>query len=560
MELTKENYYETESMILNDIEKSEFISFDLELSGLCEQKQKLLDSPEDRFKKMRYVAENYRIIQLGLVTFIPNNIEKEEQNENRNYSYIVKPYCIYVFPSEKQSNGRFDFDSKAIIFNKNHGIDFNKWIYDGVSYLNGENLNKLTERLLSGNINKYNPKDKSSFKYISLYKEIDRNRYNNFIKEFNKFYYESKEKVFKYEKMMKHLVLYFLNKCDDQILSTIYIEYKDEIIGDNIKSYMYFYKLNTFEEKIQKIIQEDNNAIHIIKREKGVKNLIEKIIGSHKPIVGHNCFVDLLFIMSHFIDEIPREYKTFKLMLTNIFNAGIYDTKFLFSNSELEFDEKILEIMDDKEKPKNKTKKINKSNYHLENLFHYLYIINKNNNKAKFTIPDDGKFENYLNFDKPDYSSKYHNADFDALTTGCCYVYLRTLLGEQYIKEQVNKLNFCFGIYSSFDLNSDSVDEKYLKNCTDVYIVTFTKKQMDKETMNKIDSLLRGKYVATNLEGVIERNNSVILFINSENKNDFINECSTLNEYILVKTLKEVKESLDNENNNYHNNKIKQKK
>ena len=61
----------------------------------------------------------------------------------------------------------------AIIFNKNNGIDFNKWIYHGVSYLNDENLKRLCDRLMNGNINKYNPNTKNSYKHINLYKEND---------------------------------------------------------------------------------------------------------------------------------------------------------------------------------------------------------------------------------------------------------------------------------------------------------------------------------------------------------------------------------------------------
>ena len=92
---------------------------------------------------------NFRIIQFGICFFI-KNIEN-------NKEYIAKPYNIYIFPSEKQNNNKFDFYVESIIFNKNHGCDFNKWISKGVPYLNDDNLNKLLERTINGDINKYNP-------------------------------------------------------------------------------------------------------------------------------------------------------------------------------------------------------------------------------------------------------------------------------------------------------------------------------------------------------------------------------------------------------------------
>ena len=102
MELTRENYYKIEPIILENIEKSEFIAFDLEFSGLITSKFKIYDSSEEYFQKSKYMAENYRIIQIGITPFIKKDV-------NNNKEYIAKPYNIYAFPSEKQSNNKFDF-------------------------------------------------------------------------------------------------------------------------------------------------------------------------------------------------------------------------------------------------------------------------------------------------------------------------------------------------------------------------------------------------------------------------------------------------------------------
>ena len=41
MELTRDNYYDVEPIILKDIEESDFIAIDLELSGLIQNKYKI---------------------------------------------------------------------------------------------------------------------------------------------------------------------------------------------------------------------------------------------------------------------------------------------------------------------------------------------------------------------------------------------------------------------------------------------------------------------------------------------------------------------------------------
>ena len=69
MELTKDNYYDIETQILKDIEECDFIAFDLEFSGLIQNKSKIYDSPEEYFTKLKYNAENFRIIQLGITIF-----------------------------------------------------------------------------------------------------------------------------------------------------------------------------------------------------------------------------------------------------------------------------------------------------------------------------------------------------------------------------------------------------------------------------------------------------------------------------------------------------------
>ena len=532
MELTRENYYEKEPIILKDIETCEFIAFDLEFSGIIPSKFKIYDSPEENFQKSKYMAETYRIIQVGITPFI--------KKENNPKEYIAKPYNIYAFPSEKQCNNRFDFFLESIIFNREHGCDFNKWISHGVPYLNNESLKKITERAMTGNINKYDPKNICIFKNIVLYKEQDKIRYKNFLDKFNIFFNNPEEKIFKHEKIVRHLVLYFLNKLDEDIRNRIFIEYKEEMNGNGEqKSYIIIHKLNSLEEKKQRINQENNEIITTIKREKGIKNIIEKIISSKKPIVGHNCFIDLLFIMSHFMDDIPKTFKNFKLILKNEFSGGIYDTKHLYNSSNFNF------------ASNNDETKI-KNNINLECLYNELYNENQkleNDKKLIIEIPEKEEFVDYLN--QKNKEKKFHQADYDSFTTGCAFVFMKNMLGEKFIKEQENKLNCYHGIYSFFDLNNLEKEEKYINNSTDAFILLFNEKfQENNEIIKNItEEVINSKYINCKIKAK-EIGGSIIVFINSENKNDFIQACGKFKDYINVQTISEYKELLKNKINN----------
>lgn len=51
----------------------------------------------------------------------------------------------------------------------------------------------------------------------------------------------------------------------------------------------------------------------------GFTSVIELLIQSQKKIVGHNCFMDLMFLYSHFIETIPPSYQEFKTKLFSSF-------------------------------------------------------------------------------------------------------------------------------------------------------------------------------------------------------------------------------------------------
>lgn len=81
-----------------------------------------MDFPEERYTKIKNVAEKFRIIQIGLCLFIKSNSPNE---------YIIKPYTFYLFPEDHSGNQLITCETSAIIFNRDHKMDFNKWIYEG---------------------------------------------------------------------------------------------------------------------------------------------------------------------------------------------------------------------------------------------------------------------------------------------------------------------------------------------------------------------------------------------------------------------------------------------
>ena len=58
MEITSDNYLEKEEEIISDIQKCDFLSFDLEMTGIAIGSRHFLDNPGERYLKHKISAEN----------------------------------------------------------------------------------------------------------------------------------------------------------------------------------------------------------------------------------------------------------------------------------------------------------------------------------------------------------------------------------------------------------------------------------------------------------------------------------------------------------------------
>ena len=72
----------------------------------------------------------------------------------------------------------------------------------------------------------------------------------------------------------------------------------------------------------------DTLTEELVKKFEGFSRVIRKLIDSKKPIVGHNCFLDIMKIYHQFYKALPASYYQFKKDINEAFPA-VYDTKFL---------------------------------------------------------------------------------------------------------------------------------------------------------------------------------------------------------------------------------------
>jgi len=60
-----------------------------------------------------------------------------------------------------------------------------------------------------------------------------------------------------------------------------------------------------------------------------LRNLFAEIVQAKVPVAFHNGLVDLMFLYQNFWAALPSTSPTFLADLTQLFPAGIFDTKFV---------------------------------------------------------------------------------------------------------------------------------------------------------------------------------------------------------------------------------------
>ncbi len=166
----------------------------------------------------------------------------------------------------------------------------------------------------------------------------------------------------------------------------------------------------------------------------GFTTVFQLLMDSKKPMVGHNCYFDILFLYSHFIEFLPYKYEEFKKTFHKSF-PEIYDTKFIFENTR--FRQKAQKSTSlDALTPLCRNEE-DKDFYHLN-----------------ITLEEGFKAYEFGNTE----NARYHEAGYDAFLTG--YVYAKTFFALDK-EDQLRMKNSVNVLKSLYYLKLDAEDPLY---------------------------------------------------------------------------------------------------
>lgn len=321
VEVTKHNFDDEFPLIIQRIKSSAFVAIDTEFTALTIdeelEKSSLFDTGELRYRK------HYRSTTQGIANQIGLSIF---HFDDTTYSYHAYTYNFYVCPRPLATvDERFVCQASCLQFLTRHNFDFNKFIRDGVSYLNEDQINQLQKDLEDGVLLGATERRSIQFEDEDALKEakskvtqwVESEPIQNTGNETN----VGKKFSFALEGSGDPVVKYVLHQEIRNTFPKVWTfddsQNQDSIIVEIVTS-----------ERRKNLVMNDTLKDQLVGKFKGFSRVIDALIESKKPLVGHNCFLDIMKIYHQFYKPLPYSYSVFKSDIHKCFPA-VYDTKFL---------------------------------------------------------------------------------------------------------------------------------------------------------------------------------------------------------------------------------------
>lgn len=249
---------------------------------------------------MRAIAERYQLIQFGISFFVLDSTKAPEKH------YLGYPFNVYLFPEEGHGmQYNITLDIETACFHKQQKLDFNKWIYQGIPY-----LNERAEKALMAKLNEIKSNEKEELQLS----EDEKKRVGICLDGLKKWIDEGAKDEYVITDLNGFLRKYVYQKVEE-LYPDLYAESKQK---GKFEKDIIFKRLSEEDKKTKKNVKAEEE-LKEIQRKSGARKLFLLIKSAKFPIIGHNALFDLLFIYSHFHDDLPHEYSEFKSRLLQVF-------------------------------------------------------------------------------------------------------------------------------------------------------------------------------------------------------------------------------------------------
>ncbi|KAF4075538.1 hypothetical protein AMELA_G00235570 [Ameiurus melas] len=397
MEVTRQSFKDTLSVVYSAVQEADFLAIDGEFSGLSDgpavsMLTNGMDTPEERYSKLRKHSMDFLLFQFGLCTF------RYDQSQSR---YFTKAFNFYVFPkpfSRASPDIKFICQSSSIDFLASQGFDFNKVFRNGIPYLNQGEESQLREqyeerRNQSNGVGTPSYISPTSCKGPMNVPEEHKEFINRVVEKVEALLNNS-EKTVDLEPcsgFQRKLIYQTLNW---KFPKGLHIE---TVENDKKERFIQISKVDEEErkrieqQKHEREQEELNDAV-------GFSRVIHTISKSGKLVVGHNMLLDVMHTIHQFYCPLPEELDDFKEVTMCVF-PRLLDTKLMASTQP--FKELITNTS--------------------------LAELEKQLKEKPFKAPRVACSEGFQSYDTA--SEQLHEAGYDAYITGLCFISMANYLG-----------------------------------------------------------------------------------------------------------------------------------
>jgi len=315
MDVVQSNFEEALAKFESLLPSCSFVALDEEMSGIRWSKESdpsIGDTVSQRYTKMRRVASNFRIIQLGLALFTDNGAG----------GLTSHAFNFFLFPGEGNNAPHVVMEADAIHFNRKHNLDFNKWIYQGITYVDEEGEKRITSELFP------EPKpDEKAKGPLVLTKEADKDFVQKAIKEFNDWLSGTEEKEYTFpdcNSFLQRAIIQHIEKAQPSLI----LEKRPK---GPWKFALVALRLSDEEKRAREKRIEDEKQAKLRER-LGFRRAFKSLVAAKKPLVVHNGLYDLMFMYSHLQGPLPESERQFRESFGKLFPV-VFDTKGLVQSA-----------------------------------------------------------------------------------------------------------------------------------------------------------------------------------------------------------------------------------
>ncbi|XP_018394425.1 PREDICTED: poly(A)-specific ribonuclease PARN-like domain-containing protein 1 [Cyphomyrmex costatus] len=398
IEVTNQNFNNVYPHLEHTLKNASFIAIDGEFTGIegDDVKNSLFDSVHERYEKNRNHIQPYIIIQFGISAF--QRVHDENEYTAEAFNFFLLPRSI---PSK---NRHFLWQIISLEFLTMYGFDFNKLAYQGISYIDQVDRAVLQQQIQENTL--FNNVEQS----ISYKEEED---FRNTMTEIFTWLNTASDEVdsFKIESPTPTLQ-YFMHKELRKRFSNIWT-----FSGNNMVTVI---KVPPQSRKI--LEQEEGSILENVLLESyiGFSKVFNLLVTLKKPIIGHNLFLDFMFMHQQFYKPLPKKYINFKNNVHQLFPT-IYDTKFLSFE--------LKRVLESPEKWKQNT---------LSGLIDYFV-----ESQGKYTVPGSPIVKLATDSDELNNSpKKYHTAGWDAYFAGYLFIRMAHVFATKHYGQGLNSKEF----------------------------------------------------------------------------------------------------------------------